>query len=462
MNPANWLLYSLLVGGLTTLSAWQASRSARLMSKAGRWSWLVAGVLTVTLPLFASFRPPIDTDRILPVGPSWNWPEPIPTETETLGDAAGSAVSPPARPSDLAIVWLLLSSATALWVVVSQRRLGRVSRRWKRDSANGTEFVVSEDFGPAVVGILRPQIVLPVWALSLPEDALALVLQHEREHLRQHDTRLLGLMALLLVVMPWQPFLWLQLAGLRLAIELDCDRRVLARMPDVARYGDALLELAGRIVRGGTPQHWGLQFATLWVLPSQLEIRLRAMASQRAGSRPLIAAGVSLAVAALVLACTAEPPSAATPPSPRQSTLEKATSLDDRAREQAEIEQRLVQNFSLPTSKHVRDEIPIYWLVTEKDGSVVRKGQGAREIIYLSEAEYGTRFKEMSEVMERRSGKKNSHEGGVYSLSDAEVYRRFPDLNRRLATYGMSFAVFGPDSVLVVYATLQPVINESQ
>jgi hypothetical protein len=109
MNPANWLLYTFLVGGLTTLSAWQASRSARLMGKAGRWSWLVAGVLTVGLPLLASYRAPIASDRILPAGPSWSWPAPVPTDVAPLGDISGPASLPPARPSDMPIVWLLLS-----------------------------------------------------------------------------------------------------------------------------------------------------------------------------------------------------------------------------------------------------------------------------------------------------------------------------------------------------------------
>src|SRR6185295_7923924 len=103
-------------------------------------------------------------------------------------------------------------------------------------------------FGPAVVGALRPQIVLPMWSLHLDFEGRDLGLRHEMEHLRARDTLLLSAAYLATCAMPWNPWMWWQLERLRLAVELDCDRRVLRSGASRKRYG-ALLLLVGE--RGG-------------------------------------------------------------------------------------------------------------------------------------------------------------------------------------------------------------------
>ncbi len=62
--------------------------------------------------------------------------------------------------------------------------------------------------------------------LREPLETRAIALAHEREHIMARD-RLLSLFALvLLIVMPWNPALHWQVRRLRLAIEVDCDARV--------------------------------------------------------------------------------------------------------------------------------------------------------------------------------------------------------------------------------------------
>src|SRR6185437_16360485 len=100
---------------------------------------------------------------------------------------------------------------------------------------------VAPDTGPAVAGWLRPRIVLPAWALHASRGDLELIVLHESEHIRARDPRLLFYAAAMVVLLPWNVVLWWLVHLLRLAIELDCDARVLRHAPDVAAYGALLI-----------------------------------------------------------------------------------------------------------------------------------------------------------------------------------------------------------------------------
>ena len=69
---------------------------------------------------------------------------------------------------------------------------------------------------------------------------------HERSHLGAYDTQLLTIAVCLLACMPWNPMLWWQLRRLRLAIEIDCDARVLSLGYPVARYSETLIAAGER------------------------------------------------------------------------------------------------------------------------------------------------------------------------------------------------------------------------
>jgi len=110
----------------------------------------------------------------------------------------------------------------------------------------GMSVYISEDCGPAVVGLLRPEIVVPRWLTKLPPDEQELVIAHERSHLDAYDPQLLTLALCLLVCMPWNLVLWWQLRRLRAAIEMDCDARVLRLGYPVARYSETLIAIGER------------------------------------------------------------------------------------------------------------------------------------------------------------------------------------------------------------------------
>src|SRR5262249_27815856 len=125
----------------------------------------------------------------------------------------------------LQVGWGAASAALLLAILAGSLQLSRHRRRWERGNIAGLLVHISEDAGPAIVGLLDPQIVVPRWLLQCPPDTQELVIAHERSHLEANDAQLVTVALGLLVCMPWNLPLWWQLRRLRLAIEIDCDAR---------------------------------------------------------------------------------------------------------------------------------------------------------------------------------------------------------------------------------------------
>jgi hypothetical protein len=150
--------------------------------------------------------------------------------------------------STLLLVWGL---ASALWVsglVRLSRREGRA--RGGPAVVDGVPVLVTESMGPATVGVWRSRVMVPRWVLALPGVQRRYVVVHEEEHRRAHDARLLFVASLSLLLLPWNLALWWQLRRLRLAVEMDCDNRVVASLGDPTAYGALLLEVAQAASRG--------------------------------------------------------------------------------------------------------------------------------------------------------------------------------------------------------------------
>ena len=244
---AQWMVYAVAVGAVVTLAALAAEQGTRLARRAGRWTWALAMVITVALPL------------LMPglAGPPAPTTPPAPALAPTLvlsGFPATPALRLPAMTMPAAgtqvdvdqlaqLAWLLASALALAALAGANLALRRRQRTWQPGMVAGTPVLVSRDAGPAVVGVLRPQIVVPAWLVDARPERQTLVLAHEQAHLAAGDQRLLAAMVLLLVAMPWNVALWFQLHRLRLAIEVDCDARVLAQGHSLAAYGAARLAL---------------------------------------------------------------------------------------------------------------------------------------------------------------------------------------------------------------------------
>jgi hypothetical protein len=87
---------------------------------------------------------------------------------------------------------------------------------------------------------------VPRWLTKSSPAEQQLVIAHERSHLDACDNQLLTIAVCLLACMPWNPVLWWQLRRLRLAIEIDCDARVLGLGYPVAQYSETLIGVGER------------------------------------------------------------------------------------------------------------------------------------------------------------------------------------------------------------------------
>jgi beta-lactamase regulating signal transducer with metallopeptidase domain len=245
---AQWMLYALVVGVALTLAALAGEQSARLRRRPARGMWALAMVLTVALPLLV---PPSQTRQ--PVAPDRRAAAQLSAPARVAAVAAiGAGNWLPARSSPTGTIdidqvvrpgWQVSSALALLALAGASLALQRRARHWQRGTLAGKEVLVSVDAGPAVLGVLRPHIVVPAWLLRAPAARQVLVIAHEQAHIDAGDQRLLAAMALLLVAMPWNVPLWFQLRRLRLAIEVDCDARVLDQGHRVADYGAALIDI---------------------------------------------------------------------------------------------------------------------------------------------------------------------------------------------------------------------------
>jgi bla regulator protein blaR1 len=167
---------------------------------------------------------------------------------------------------------------------------------------------VTSDVGPAVVGLMRPRIVVPRWVtMALPSHQAA-VIAHEQSHLDARDPQLFTFALALLVFMPWNLPLWWQLRRLRYAIEIDCDARVLKGGVDPAHYGETL------IVVGERQSAYVGAVAAMSESKSFLEERIEHMIRKPVRWRRLGAATLaSFAIALTALAAQVSPPNAETP-----------------------------------------------------------------------------------------------------------------------------------------------------
>ena len=181
-------------------------------------------------------------------------------------------------------------------------------------TVHGVPVLVSRDEGPALVGILPATIVIPEWLLDASPATQRLALLHEREHLRASDTGLLLFAMVCIVLAPWNLALWWQAHRLRVAVEVDCDGRVLRSGVTPRIYADLLLRLSERTLPMAIPR------PALAEPKSLLSRRIAGMVPLRIRARLLRAVTYgAVATGLVVLACDAPgPEEPVEPPAPAE------------------------------------------------------------------------------------------------------------------------------------------------
>lgn len=234
-----WLAYCALIAAVLTAGAAAWESAARWSGRPARWGWVAALAGTATLPWLL---------RLVPEGA---WVEALPEAAAVLRldplllDTAVSTGSWSAQRIGLT-VWLAMSIAVLCVAGLLVYRLVHARREWRVAEMDGSQVLVADDIGPALVGVRRPMVVVPAWVLELDAELRGLLLHHERAHAAAGDQRMLFAGLVLVAAMPWNPIVWFQLLRMRNAIELDCDARVLAAGADPERYGSLLLEVGRR------------------------------------------------------------------------------------------------------------------------------------------------------------------------------------------------------------------------
>jgi TonB-dependent SusC/RagA subfamily outer membrane receptor len=248
------MLYGLVTATFLALAATAAEAGLRTYGRSARWAWISALIVSIGLPVLSLVAPDL---------------QPAGAAGSLVGDlvrGAGTLVLPPVVESiaatqswsakldaPLLLAWCAMSGSLLVLLVWSARRLEAERRGWRRVRVGGATAWLSGDVGPAVVGIGSNAIVVPAWVLELEHDVQRLISLHEEEHLRAGDLPLMLAGLCLVLLAPWNPALWWQLRRLRLAVEADCDDRVLRRGVDVLSYSSLLLEVGGRAARHHLP-----------------------------------------------------------------------------------------------------------------------------------------------------------------------------------------------------------------
>lgn len=150
-----------------------------------------------------------------------------------------------------AVVWLaiavvlLLGLGIAYWAAKWQVRGAKLLH----DNVYRSDRVCA----PAVYGILRPKIILPV---EYEPKGISFVLLHERTHIKRADN-FWRLAALVTAAIHWfNPFVWLFLNRFLTDMELACDEAVLRQCGETQRkaYASVLVDCAGG--RSVFPSAW--------------------------------------------------------------------------------------------------------------------------------------------------------------------------------------------------------------
>ena len=300
-----WMLYAILFGCLAAAAGFALERGARSLKIPTRFVWLamllVAIVLPFGLPMISASaplrgtgelteRPVASAGPVIPVitAPSW---------IDRVIDRARNFDQP------LMLLWIGLSALCLSRFATAIIKLRRQRSQWVARQIVGTECFVTEDIGPAVVAIPDTRIVVPQWVLSLDHDSLATVIRHERQHKLARDGWLIVIGSVATALLPWNPAMWLIQRRLRLAVEMDCDARVLAEEARVDRYGSLLLAIAQR------PRLMAGLGATLTESTSDLERRIAAMTARppkHPRTRALLFAAAGIVV--IALACSMPAP----------------------------------------------------------------------------------------------------------------------------------------------------------
>ena len=159
-----WMAYAALTGVLIATGAFAAERLVVSQGKPRRFVWLAALTLAVLVPLTGIWRRP----AMVPVVAESGTPESVSIGSSSIDNfrSVMPALPVPRDASSGKIAMFAWGAGSLACLAVLAGVLVQVARgrrRWDRRSVHGTEVYVSRRFGPALVGVARPAVVIPQW-----------------------------------------------------------------------------------------------------------------------------------------------------------------------------------------------------------------------------------------------------------------------------------------------------------
>lgn len=145
----------------------------------------------------------------------------------------------------LAVVWICGVAVMLLYAAVSFLRLRLQVREAVKE--DGNVYICDRVGTPFILGVVRPRIYLPS---ALDAGDRAMILLHERAHLKRRDHLWKPLGFLLLSVYWFHPVLWVVYVLLCRDIELACDERVLRQQGSGIKK-----DYASALLRCSAPRH---------------------------------------------------------------------------------------------------------------------------------------------------------------------------------------------------------------
>jgi beta-lactamase regulating signal transducer with metallopeptidase domain len=304
---AAWMAYALVIALLVSVAAFAAERITILRRFQTRWIWVASLLLSLILPLLLAWQDAQTRERPAVTLATLAAREKPPVyELSPIAWVGGDVPVVTRRvalDAWLLIGWSTMSALALATLATGWRQIRRRLRSAVNGEVGGVSVTIAQDIGPAVVGLIRPRIVIPRWMLQQDAATQKIVLAHECQHLQAQDVRVLGGALLIAVLVPWNLPIWWQLRRLRFAMEVDCDARVLRAGQSRSTYSAVLLNVATHLV----PLRAAA--AGLAESGSSLEKRIRIMhAPRRARWRVLTALLGTCSVALIAVAANVNAP----------------------------------------------------------------------------------------------------------------------------------------------------------
>jgi beta-lactamase regulating signal transducer with metallopeptidase domain len=369
--------YSIAIAALIIAAAHLAEHYLLAFSRQTRFVWVGALALISLLTVATVFG---SGPRL--TAPSAKPARELLVSTRTTAVRLAPALSPVpraivsipsrARHLDTTLIWcwLAATSTLLLCIVALTIRARRLISRSERGSMSGARVRVTRDVGPALVGVIDYEIIVPGWCFDLSRSDQALIIAHEREHARVFDPAIIFAAAVAIVLFPWNVALWYLIKRLRASIELDCDARVLRGNNDVHEYGLLLLKVGAR------SSLRPVFAAALGERTSELQRRIRAMSSAGQRKRPSVFSMTMVASVVLVGAAFRAPRPNPIVASIAESTRREVSAARGSYLQTARFTERSLASVAIKSTVGGRNVVQV--LATR--GALISKGKNATPV----------------------------------------------------------------------------------